>query len=96
MEDIRRDLKSEMELERKSMCASHRQEVGTLGRRLGEKDAQLTETVAELSRARACLEERGRGLGRVEGDLEKLREENRALGEKERAAVMEIQQLKVS
>ena len=66
MEQVRRDLKSEMEGERRALCDSHREEVEGLERRVGEREARLTATLSQLERARAALEERGRGLGKAE------------------------------
>lgn len=92
---MQHDLRSEQELERQALCNSHREEVESLKRELAVRETRLTEAVSELARAGAALEERGRGLGKVEGDLERLKEEGRALVEKERAAQRELQQLKV-
>ena len=96
VEQVRRDLKSEMEGERRALCDSHREEVEGLERRVGEREARLTATLSQLERARAALEERGRGLGKAEEEMEKLRRENWELAEKERASQTEIQQLKVA
>ena len=67
----------------------------TLKREAGEREARLERLVSELGVTRAAAEERGRGLGEVEGEVGKLRGEMREMREKERAARREAEQLKV-
>ena len=95
LEQLRQDLQSAAELESQSLCESHRGEIERLQGGLAERDARLAEVRAELASARAALDERGQGLGKAEGELERLREEGRVLVEKEKTGLREIQQLKV-
>ena len=95
VEEVRSELKSSSELERQRLCEGQRREVGALQRVLGERETRLAEMASELACAQAALEERGQGLGEVEGEVERLREEGRALVEKEKASQRECEQLKV-
>ena len=62
---------------------------------LAEKETHLLRLELELADALSSADERGRGLGVVEGEVERLREESKRLTEREKAALKEIEQLKV-
>ena len=89
---------SAAELERQSLESKYREEAELLRREVEEKETQLARTTSELAKAQLREEEKGKGLGRVEGEvgrlkevIEKLREEERSLREKESLARREAE-----
>ena len=62
---------------------------------LAESEDRLKKLTSELTDAIGALEERRRGLGEVEGAVERLKDEGRRTRENEKAARREIQLLKV-
>ena len=84
-----------MELERQSLTTRHQEEVDALRRELGEKEARATQLASRLADALAAVDEKKRGLGEVESEIEQLKEEGREMRERERAARREAAQMKV-
>ena len=73
----------------------HEEERKALRDELAEKEALSAKLASELADALSAADVRGRGLGVVEGEVDKLKEEARRLTEREKAALREIEQLKV-
>ena len=95
LEQLRSDLNSASEQEKQSLCSRHQEEVDTLKRELGEREARVTQLASQLQDAIAAVDEKRRGLGVVECEVERLKEEGREMRERERAARREATQLKV-
>ena len=95
LEQLRHNLNSALELERQSLHTRHQEEVGTLRRELGEKEARATQLASRLADALAAADEKKRGLGEVESEIERLKEEGREMRERKKAARREATQLKV-
>ena len=70
--------------------------MGSLRRELEEKEAQLAKLASELADVLRAVDERRRGLGVVESEVERLTVEGREMREKETVARRETEQLKVS
>ena len=95
LEQLRRDLNSASELERQSLCSRHQEEVDTLRRELEEKETRATQLASRLAHALAAMDEKRRGLGEVEGEMERLKNEEKEIREREKAAWREATRLKV-
>ena len=95
LEQLRCDLNSASKQEKQSLCSRHQEEVDTLKRELGEKEARVTQLALQLQVAIEAVDEKRCGLGVVECEVERLKEEGREMRERERAARREATQLKV-
>ena len=99
---LRRELTATPEQEKEALLRQHGEEMGRLRDDVMGKEAQLARLEVELTQALGRAEEKGRELGKMEGEmvclreaLEGLRRRERELRERENCARGETEQLKV-
>lgn len=95
LEELRHELCSAAELERRSLLRQHQEEVDGLKRELREKGVQLLDMRSELRDVSKQVEEKKAALEEMKRKLDSLREEERLVREMEKAAKKESQRMKV-